>query len=77
MEPNNCIYCGEKASSIRGNEAEPICTGCMQSKGDRLAGSWFFWLKSNDLSYWQKIVDQHRMGMDDLASTIRKIRIDL
>ena len=77
MDQLNCSYCGSQhPGNMLGHEADPICPNCHQSKGEQMACNWFFWLKANDPQHWQKIVDHHRMGMDPLASTIRRIRVD-
>lgn len=77
MTRNNCTYCGEYDPNILlGHENDPICPNCRLSKGDMQTVSWFLWLKANDPQHWQKIVDNHRLGMDPVASTIRRIRTE-
>jgi hypothetical protein len=72
----NCIYCGCLSLRPKQLEDETICESCSQSKGDRTAYEWLFWLKLNEPDRWQQMVEYHRLGSDRIADHIRRLRIE-
>lgn len=83
-EQQQCAFCGcsrpdctitfSEFTALRQGRT-PICRACNDTMQNRSPLEWLRWIKRNNPSHWERVVDHHRLGKDQLSSAIRRIRI--
>lgn len=84
-EQQECAFCGcsQPDCTVTFSEFSPlkkgrvlICRACNDTMHNRSPSEWLRWIKRNNPEHWERVVDHHRAGKDQLSSTIRRIRIE-
>jgi len=85
LEDENCVFCGSTDTTDTtsnmvaldaATENRSVCHVCLNSLEDRQPMIWLRWLKRNNPTHWQKVVEHHRLRSTNLSKVIRRIRIE-